>query len=242
MTEQYLGGVHAVKTMFERYPRHIKGFWLAKGSKHTDWFVEMAKQHGIELQYCDKPTLDQWLPGVNHQGVAVLCRQLPSLGLSDLLDQCFKREGAPLLLVLDCIQDPQNLGACLRSAAAFGVDGVIIPKDRAVGVTPTVIKVAAGGAAIVPVVRVTNLARSMRQLKERGVWLYGTSEYAGEGVASADVRLPVAWVMGNERKGLSRTVMQQCDALYSIETSGFSTLNIATSTGICLYYTHLNRL
>ena len=130
----------------------------------------------------------------------------------------------------------------IRRLLDSGADGVIIPKDRAVGVTPTVIKVAAGGAAIVPVVRVTNLARSMRQLKERGVWLYGTSEYAGEGVASADVRLPVAWVMGNERKGLSRTVMQECDALYSIETSGFSTLNIATSTGICLYYTHLNRL
>ena len=237
----YLGGVHAVKALVERYPRHVKAIWLTKDHQHAAWFLEKAQCHGIPVSYCLRSRLDEWLPGVTHQGVAAHYHQLPSLGLDDLIAQCFKRTRRPLLLALDRIQDPQNLGACIRSAAVFGVDGILIPKDRAVGLTPAVLKVAVGAAAIVPVVRVSNLSRALRRLKEDGFWCYGTSEYAQETVSSADVNRPVVWVMGNETKGLSRNVLDHCDQVFSIETSGFSTLNIATSASICLYATWLSR-
>ena len=237
----YLGGVHAVHQTLVRYPRHVKMVWLMHQSQHAAVFEASCREHGVKLAYCDKRQLDLWMPDVQHQGVAAAYEQLPSLGLEDLCTQAFQRTNQPLFLMLDHIQDPQNLGACLRSAAAFGVDGVIVPKDRAVGITPTVLKVAVGAAAIVPVVRVNNLARAMRQLKDLGCWFYGTAESASECLSSADVSVPLVWVMGNESKGLSKNVMDTCDALYAIETGAFSTLNISVSTGIVLHATATKR-
>ena len=125
----------------------------------------------------------------------------------------------------------------LAGGPAFAVDGIIIPKDKAVGLTPTVVKVSVGAAATVPVVAVTNLSRALRTLKESGFWVYGTSERGEQCITAADVSVPTAWVMGNEMKGISANVEKHCDALYRISTSGFSTLNIATSASICLYQT-----
>ena len=240
--QHFLGGVHSVKKMLECYPKHVKRLFMVRGNQHQQWFVAESKRLGIVLEFCTKEQLDLWVSGVNHQGIAAAYEQLPSLGLEDLVGRCQKREGPPVLLILDRIQDPQNLGACIRSAACFGVDGIIIPKDNAAGLTPTVLKIAVGACALVPVVRVTNLVRAMQYLKKNGFWLYGTAEKAKDSIVNCDVDLPIAWVMGNETKGLSSLVMKHCDVLYSIDTAGFSTLNIATSTGICLYQTFSKRL
>lgn len=237
----FLGGVHSVKQMLMCYPKHIKRLYLLRGNQHQSWFLSESKRIGIPLELCVKAQIDAMLPDVNHQGVLAMYEQLPSLGLEELVLRAFKNKVHPIFLILDRIQDPQNLGACLRSAACFGVDGIIIPKDNAVGLTPTVLKIAVGAGALVPVVRVTNLVRSMRYLKDQGFWLYGTAERADHGVTEADVNVPMAWVMGSETKGLSTLVLKHCDALYSIDTEAFSTLNIATSTAICLYQTFVKR-
>jgi 23S rRNA (guanosine2251-2'-O)-methyltransferase len=233
----YLGGIHAVKQLLSRYPKHVKFIWVVQRSQHSNWFSSACRQHDVPLSYVNKSDLDDLLPDIRHQGVVAEYTQLPTLGLEDLCAQSLQRSKTPCLLMLDRVQDPQNLGACLRSAAVFGVDGVIIPKDRAVGVTPTVLKVAVGAAAMVPVVRVANLTRAMRLLKAQGFWLYGTAETADQTITQADVDVPIVWVMGNESKGLGHQVEQHCDVMYRIDTTGFSTLNIATSAGIVLHTT-----
>ena len=237
----YLGGVHAVRQLLSRYPKHVKAVWLLERSQHASLFSSACREAGVQFNFASKGDLDARLPGVCHQGVIAEYSQLPTVGLDDLCSYSLQKSSPPCLLMLDRIQDPQNLGACLRSAAVFGVDGVIIPKDRAVGLTPTVLKVAVGAAAIVPVVRVANLTRAMRMLKERGFWLYGTAESARQSISEADVSVPIVWVMGNESTGLGHQVEQHCDMMYRIETSGFSTLNIATSTGIVLHSTFAQR-
>ena len=238
---KYLGGKHSVLKMLETYPKCVTALHLSEGQQDNVSLISLAKKHGIRVIRTEKEQLNQWLPQVNHQGVVLAFERLPSVDLQTLIDQANAADKIPLLLVLDKIQDPQNLGACLRSAAAFGVDGIIIPKDKAVGVTPAVIKVSVGAAAIVPVVTVTNLARAIRMLKEAGYWIYGTSERAEQPIEAADVSVPTAWVMGNEMKGVSANIEKQCDALFVIPTADFSTLNIATSASICLYQTFCKR-
>ena len=240
--QHFLGGIHSVKKMLECYPKHVNRLFIVRGNQHQKWFESESKRLGVVMEICSKDKMDLMVSGVNHQGVCVCYDKLPSLGLEDLTNRCLNKKSFPTLLLLDRIQDPQNLGACIRSAACFGVDGIIIPKDNAVGLTPTVLKIAVGACAMVPVVRVTNLVRAMQHLKKNGFWLYGTAEKAKDSIVNCDVNLPIAWVMGNETKGLSSLVMKHCDVLYSIDTAGFSTLNIATSTGICLYQTFSKRL
>ncbi len=148
----------------------------------------------------------------------------------------------PLLLVLDGVQDPHNLGACMRSADAFGVHAIIVPKDRAVGVNATVAKVASGAADTVPVIAVTNLARTLRALKERGVWLIGADSEATESLFDADLTGPIAWVMGAEGSGLRRLTRELCDRIVGIPLTGIvSSLNVSVATGICLYATRQQR-
>jgi 23S rRNA (guanosine2251-2'-O)-methyltransferase len=151
-------------------------------------------------------------------------------GLLDVLEE------DPLLLILDGVQDPHNLGACLRTAEAAGVHAVIVPKDRAVGITPIVRKAAAGAAEIIPVVQVTNLARVLRLLKQRGVWLYGTSDQAQANLWQQDLRGPLALVMGGEGDGLRRLTAELCDHLVAIPMAGrIESLNVSVATGVCLY-------
>jgi 23S rRNA (guanosine2251-2'-O)-methyltransferase len=141
-----------------------------------------------------------------------------------------------LLLVLDGIQDPHNLGACLRTADACGIDAVIIPRDRAVKVNATVRKVAAGGAESVPIIEVTNIARSLKDLKQAGVWIYGTSDIAEESLYDHDYRGPIALVMGAEGSGLRRLTLESCDHLVKLPMRGqVESLNVSVATGVCLY-------
>jgi 23S rRNA (guanosine2251-2'-O)-methyltransferase len=146
-----------------------------------------------------------------------------------------------LLLVLDGVTDPHNLGACLRSADAFGAQAVIVPKDRAVGVNATVAKAACGAADTVPVVAVTNLARAMREMKERGVWLLG-ADAGGESLFGAELTGPIAWVLGAEGQGLRRLTRESCDRIVGIPLTGsVESLNVSVAAGICLYATRAAR-
>ncbi|MEO5765615.1 MAG: 23S rRNA (guanosine(2251)-2'-O)-methyltransferase RlmB, partial [Casimicrobiaceae bacterium] len=170
--------------------------------------------------------------------VAMIDATLPHVTLDDVLEQPAE---PPLLLVLDGVTDPHNLGACMRSADAFGAQAVIVPKDRAVGLNATVAKAASGAADTVPLIAVTNLARALRDMKERGVWIVG-GDAGGERLYDADLTGPIAWVLGAEGSGLRRLTRESCDRIVGIPLVGsVASLNVSVATGICLYATRRAR-
>jgi 23S rRNA (guanosine2251-2'-O)-methyltransferase len=193
-----------------------------------------ANAAGVALSIVDDRRLDELTGGGRHQGVvAMVDAVMPHVTLDDVLDGA----AAPLLLVLDQVTDPHNLGACLRSADAFGVDAVVVPKDRAVGVNATAAKAASGAADTVPVVTVTNLARALRDIKARGIWVVG-AEAGGESLFDADLAGPLAWVLGAEGAGLRRLTRESCDRIVGIPLAGsVASLNVSVAAGICLYAT-----
>jgi 23S rRNA (guanosine2251-2'-O)-methyltransferase len=171
--------------------------------------------------------------------VAVVDSALPHVTLEDVVEGVTE---PLLLLILDGVTDPHNLGACLRSADAFGVPALIVPKDRAVGVNATVAKAASGAVDTVPVVSVTNLARAMRELKDRGVWLVGADADGTENLFGAELSGPMAWVLGAEGTGLRRLTRELCDRVVSIPLHGsVSSLNVSVAAGVCLYETRRQR-
>lgn len=199
--------------------------------------VEMlAADQGVEVQQVSRDELDQLAAGALHQDVVAELYPRAGLGEADIGPLLDKVPGDPLLLVLDGVQDPHNLGACLRTAEAAGVHAVIIPKDKAVGLTPVVRRAAAGAAEVVPLVTVTNLARTLRTLKERGIWLCGTSGTARVSLYHQDLKGPLALVMGAEGKGLRRLTEELCDFLVHIPMAGMiESLNVSVATGVCLF-------
>jgi len=196
----------------------------------------LAYERGIPVQNMDREVLARFA-GIEHHQDVVAERTLTGVrsdnDLPGLLDAV---EGDPLLLVLDGVQDPHNLGACMRTAEAAGVAAVIVPKDRAVGLTPVARKASAGASEVVPLVQVTNLARTLRSLKERGIWLVGTTDATDTDLYGQDLRGPLALVMGNEGEGLRRLTSELCDYLVSIPMAGvIESLNVSVATGVCLY-------
>jgi 23S rRNA (guanosine2251-2'-O)-methyltransferase len=189
----------------------------------------------------DSARLDKIVGTRRHQGVIAFASQLSlARNLDELLDAI---DGPPLLLVLDGITDPHNLGACLRVADGVGAHAVIVPKDRAVGLNATAAKVASGAAETVPYITVTNLARTLRELKERGIWLIGTSDDGEKGLYEADFTGPTALVMGSEGEGMRRLTRETCDVLVSIPMFGsVESLNVSVASGVCLYEARRQRL
>lgn len=229
-------GAHAVQAMLEKHPERVLSLWLAKGAKpeRLEQIESLAGRMGITIQGCDKKQLDEWVKG-NHQGIVADCRPSKALGESEL-DDILANASSPLLLILDGVTDPHNLGACLRSADAAGVAAVIAPKDKAAGLTPVVRKVACGAAETVPFVVVTNLARTMDSLKDRGIWLAGAAGEAEETVYEANLTGSLALVMGAEGHGLRRLTRERCDFLIKIPMAGaVSSLNVSVATGVCLF-------
>jgi 23S rRNA (guanosine2251-2'-O)-methyltransferase len=202
--------------------------------------VERAEAAKVAVQAVDERRLQAMAGHDRHQGVvAVVDDALPHVTLEDVLEVVGE---PPLLLILDGVTDPHNLGACLRSADAFGAHALIVPKDRAVGVNATVAKAASGAADTVPVVSVTNLARTMRDLKERGVWLIGADAEAGENLFEAELTGPLAWVLGAEGSGLRRLTRELCDRVVAIPLQGsVSSLNVSVAAGVCLFETRRQR-
>ncbi len=233
-------GIHAVMAALRRDAGQLSELLVAEGGRKNPRLrelIELAEQTGLPVNYQSREALDDLVPDGVHQGVvAWSAAAAPMVSEDDLVGLVEGLRVPALLLVLDGVQDPHNLGACLRSADAAGVHAVIAPKDRAVGLTPTVRKVACGGADTVPFVQVTNLARTLRELKDAGVWLVGAAGDASESLYDADLRGPIAIVMGAEEKGLRRLTQEHCDFLVRIPMAGsVESLNVSVATGVCLF-------
>lgn len=236
-----LHGFHAVTARLRQRPESVRAIYVAaarRDARAQDLAIRAEAAH-CPVHIADEERLVQ-LAGTNrHQGVvAVVDATMPHVTLDDVFEAL---DEPALLLVLDGVTDPHNLGACLRNADAFGAHAVIVPKDRAVGVNATVAKAASGAADTVPVVTVTNLARTLRDLKARGVWILG-ADAGGESLFDADVSGPVAWVLGAEGSGLRRLTRELCDRIVGIPLMGsVESLNVAVASAICLYATRQRR-
>lgn len=241
MTKALIYGIHAVESAVRNDPDNIGVIWLEKGARN-DRLRKLQQQistTGLRVQLLDVDQLNKMAGHNRHQGAIaeyVRTKEYTENDLYDLLDQLDADQIQPFLLILDGVTDPHNLGACLRTAEGAGVQAVIAPRDNAVGVNPTVRKVASGAAETLPFIAVTNLARTMDQLKARGIWLSGTSDKAQQTLFEANLTGPMALVMGAEGSGLRRLTEERCDYLLSIPMHGHvSSLNVSVATGVCLY-------
>ncbi len=243
----YVFGLHTCQHLLAKDSSQIIEVWLQQPvNAHLNPLILLLNQQGFRLQYCNKKTLDKFSEDSPHQGIVMRCKvqtHYDEQDLARLLSQKHQQRLVPLLLVLDGVKDPHNLGACLRTADGTGVDAVIIPKDRAVALTSTVHKVACGAAQFIPVIQVTNLARQLKWLKQQGVWLIGTSDAASQSLYQTELSGALAWVMGEEQKGLRRLTQTLCDQLVSIPMQGsVESLNVSVATAVCLYESLRQRL
>lgn len=230
-------GMHAVRTLLQQRPERASLLLLQKGREdaRATELMHLAQSHGIRTEWRDARELERLSGSEHHQGACLQIRAVGPLG-EGALDELLDRTPAPLLLVLDGVQDPHNLGACLRTADAAGVSAVIVPRDRAAGLSPIVRKVASGAAETMPLIQVTNLARTLRWLKEREIWVVGTDDRAESSVFDAKLTGPLAIVLGAEGAGLRRLTRETCDALVSIPMRGVvESLNVSVATGVMLY-------
>ncbi len=238
MTKTTIHGIHAVLTAIENDASHVVCLHAntQKPSKRLAELLTVANKNGLNAVYANTKQLDQIAKTNKHQNVVAEYKVTTQYSESDLYDLLTQLETNPLLLVLDGVTDPHNLGACLRTSEAAGVHAVIIPRDKSVGLTPTVRKVASGAAELVPLIQVTNLARTLQDLKDAGVWIVGTSDKAADDVFAQDFSMPTALVMGAEGAGMRRLTEKQCDMLIRLPMAGkISSLNISVATGVCLY-------
>jgi 23S rRNA (guanosine2251-2'-O)-methyltransferase len=229
--------VHAVRIMLERHPERVHLVRLAerRDDPRVRHIEELAQRHERRVERVDAVALKRLLGDVVHQGVAADITPLPPWDEDDLLT-ALQSDAAPLLLALDGVQDPHNLGACLRTADACGALAVVVPKDRAAQLTPTVRKVAAGAAETTPVVAVTNLARTLKLLKEAGLWVVGADAAAGQAADAVDLKGPVVLVLGAEGTGLRQLTRQNCDFLARLPQLGaVESLNVSVAAGMLLY-------
>lgn len=237
MQDEIIFGIHAVTHLLQRSPERVREVFVLQNrdDEKLQKIVTLARKNAINVQAVKKNFLEEKATG-NHQGVLARAKPVQAKGEQDLFSMLDNQDEPAFLLILDTITDPHNLGACLRSCDAAGVHGVIAPKDKAVGLTATVSKVACGAAETVPFYQVTNLARTMKELQERGIWLYGTAGEASESVYKTDLRGPIAIVMGAEGKGLRRLTREACDHLIHIPMAGeVSSLNVSVASGVCLF-------
>ena len=238
MSDELIYGIHAVRALLQQNPARVKQLWIQekKHDRQLNSLLQLAESLQLAVQLVPHKTLDKLLD-TQHQGVIAACTANRIIyGEEDLAELVNNGQPAPLILVLDGVEDPHNLGACLRSAAAAGVTAVLAPKDRAVGITPVVRKVACGAAEYVPFIRVTNLVRALQQLQRLGLWLYGAAGDAEQTLYQAKLTDPIAIVMGAEGKGLRRLTRTTCDYLIRIPMQGkIESLNVSVATGICLF-------
>ena len=242
-------GLHAVEALLTKQPERIKRVYLlhlaGQQGHHSSLspILKICRDSGLAYELVSRAALDHLSGQGKHQGVVIDCSKTRSYSEKDLKSILATLPNPPLLLILDSVQDPHNLGACLRTAEAAGVQVVMAPKDKSVGLTGTVMKVACGAAEVVPFVQVTNLARVMEDLKKRGIWLFGMADEAEKSIYEADLKLPLALVLGNEGKGLRHLTRENCDLLLKIPMQGsVSSLNVAVAAGVCLFEVLRQRL
>lgn len=235
--EEYIGGKHSVLEAL-RSGRTINKIWVTENAQKqfAGPIIAEAKNHGIVVQFTDKRKLDQMAEGIQHQGVVAQVAAYEYADIDQILAKAKERGEEPFILILDEIEDPHNLGSILRTADCTGVHGVIIPKRRSVGLTATVSKTSAGAVEYVPVARVTNIAQTIEQLKEEGVWVAGTDVSAADNVYKANFKIPIALVIGNEGKGVGRLIKEKCDFLVKLPMAGqINSLNASVAAGVLMY-------
>ncbi|PLR36342.1 23S rRNA (guanosine(2251)-2'-O)-methyltransferase RlmB [Chimaeribacter californicus] len=230
-------GIHAVQALLERDPQRFLEVFILKGrdDRRLQPLIAELEATGIVIQVANRQWLDEKVEGAVHQGIVARVREGRQYQENDLPALLESVEN-PLLLVLDGVTDPHNLGACLRTADAAGVHAVIVPRDRSAALNATAKKVASGAAETVPLIRVTNLARTLRLLQESNVWIIGTAGEADHNVYQSKMTGPTALVMGAEGEGMRRLTREHCDELISIPMAGsVSSLNVSVATGVCLF-------
>lgn len=231
-------GIHAVQAVLANAPERLIEVYALKGreNKRLQPLLNELYNVGVSVQFLNRQTLDKKADGEVHQGIIARIQPAKELNENDL-DQILQHQQNPLLLVLDGITDPHNLGACLRTADAAGVCAVIMPRDKSAQLTSIARKVACGAAENVPLIRVTNLARTLRLLQqEYNVWVVGTAGEATESLYQTKLSGALALVMGAEGEGMRRLTREHCDQLISIPMAGsVSSLNVSVATGVCLF-------
>lgn len=243
MVSEWLAGKNPIKEAL-RAQRPVDKILIAKGTKPATVqdIKQMAKERGIVTQFVNRQKLNQLAGNAVHQGVLAAVAAHQYAALPDVLERAQKRNEAPFLVVLDQLEDPHNLGSILRTADATGVHGVVIPKRRSVGLTTTVAKASAGAIEYIPVVRVTNIVHTLRDLKQAGLWVTGAEASTNFSYAGVDYTVPTALVIGSEGKGLSRLVREHCDQLVHLPMKGHvGSLNASVAAALLMYEVYRHR-
>ena len=236
--KQIIYGLHAVQALLDKEPEAVFAIWIdrARQDQRIQTVLGLAKKIGLTIHKVDREELDKLCGNAQHQGVVVESGTSGVWDEAQLMKLLNGLKEPPLLLILDGVTDPHNLGACLRSADGAGAHAVIAPKDKACTLTGTVRKVASGAAESVPFVQVINLARTLGKLKDAGIWLVGTTGNADQNLYETDLTGPLGIVMGAEGQGMRRLTSEACDYLVSLPMQGkVDSLNVSVTTGICLY-------
>lgn len=238
-------GIHAVERCLSDSPRMVRVLWVQKGSssRRIGALIELARAAGVRVEFAERKRLDARSGGAAHQGVAADCHAVALAAEDELIDRYDTFGPAPLILALDGVQDPRNLGACLRTAEAAGVDAVLLPKRRSAPVNAAARKTASGAAESLFLVSVTNLVRCLERLKTRGVWVVGATGEAPSAFSDVDLRGPTVLVLGGEEHGLKMLTRKTCDVLAAIPMRGsVGSLNVSVAAGVMLFEAVRQRL
>lgn len=238
MKREFIFGLHAVQALLKSAPQRVIEIYMVQGrnDQKLQKIVNAAQSNGIHCQVVNRNKLDELVIDENHQGVVAVCTPGETYDETWLFNLLDNLNEPAFLLILDGVTDPHNLGACMRSAEAAGVHAVIAPKDKSAGLTPIARKVACGAAEVLPFVPVTNLARTLKKLQEKGIWLFGAAGDAEHSIYQSNLKGPIGILMGAEGDGLRRLTQDTCDHLMNIPMAGtVSSLNVSVATGICLF-------
>ncbi len=238
-------GINPVSEALKSHPEYFKDILISRGKANqaSERIKRLAEQHGVKCRIVEKGEIERLAQTSHHQGIAGVLAEFKYADIEDILERWKSSEEKALILILDCIQDPQNLGSLIRTADAAGVHGVIIPKDRAAEVTAAVVKVSAGAIEHMLISRVTNIADTILKLKEAGLWIIGIEAGGGQDIYSFDMNTDLAIVIGSEGKGIRRLVKERCDVCLSIPMKGsISSLNASVAGGIALFEALRKRL
>jgi 23S rRNA (guanosine2251-2'-O)-methyltransferase len=231
-------GLHSVQAILKTAPQRILNIYALQGrsDQRLQKILQSAQTNGIAVATTSRQKLDEMCQDENHQGLVAVCTPGEIQDETFLFKLIENLSEPAFLLILDGVTDPHNLGACMRSAEAAGVHVVVAPKDKSVGLTPVARKVACGAAEVLPFVTVTNLARTLKKLQDKGVWLYGTSGEAEKSIYETELTGSIAILMGAEGDGMRRLTSETCDHLMNIPMAGMvSSLNVSVATGVCLF-------
>lgn len=238
MKRELIYGLHAVQALLKSAPQRVLEIYVLQGrnDQRLQKITHAAQVNDIACQQVSRSKLDEFTNDENHQGVVAVCTPGETYDEAWLFALLERLDEPAFLLILDGVTDPHNLGACIRSAEAAGVHAVIAPKDKSAGLTPIARKVACGAAEVLPFVPVTNLARTLKKLQEKGIWLFGAAGEAEQSIFVTSLTGPIGILMGAEGDGLRRLTQETCDQLMNIPMAGsVSSLNVSVATGICLF-------